>query len=216
MTDIGQDALSDLRRAARPKSNFLDSAKLLLLDLASTICFLVLYLLTRNIVLSVLLGIALGIAQICWEFMRGKPVETMQWLSLVLVVGSGTATLITNDPHFVMLKPSLIYIVVGIVMLKPGWMNRYLPPIAKMMIPDIAVIFGFVWSGLMFVSAALNVLVALRFSLVTWSAFISVYGIVTKISLFLIQYATMRTIGTRRWKAMPTPERDRLMASLTR
>ncbi len=182
------------------------AAKLLLLDMASTFFFLVVYLLTENITLSVALGVALGIAQIGWEFARKKPIDTMQWMSLFLVVGSGAVTLITGDPRIVMVKPSLIYIVVGVVMLKPGWMNRYLPPIAMELVPDIAVIFGFVWAGLMFFSAALNVIVALNFSVVTWASFMSVYGIVSKLGLFLIQYATMRYIGLRRRRAMPSPE----------
>jgi hypothetical protein len=38
----------------------------------------------------------------------------------------GAATPITDDPRVVMFKPSLIYIVVDVVMLKPVWMNRYL------------------------------------------------------------------------------------------
>ena len=139
------------------------AAKLLLLDLASTVFFLVVFLLTKNIPLSVVLGVALGIGQIAFEFVRKRPIDTMQWLSLFLVVGAGTATLITNDPRFVMVKPSLIYLVVGVVMLKPGWMNRYLPPVAKELVPDVAFIFGFVWSGLMFFSAALNLIVALEF-----------------------------------------------------
>ena len=181
--------------------NLFAAAKLLLLDLASTFFFLVLYLLTKNIPLSVALGVALGIAQIGWELVRKKPIDTMQWLSLFLVVGAGAATLVTNDPRFVMVKPSLIYLVVGTVMLKPGWMNRYLPPVAKELVPDIAVIFGFAWSGLMFLSAALNLIVAMNFSVVTWASFMSVYGVVSKLGLFLIQYATMRTIGVRRRRA---------------
>jgi len=181
------------------------AAKLLLLDLASTVFFLVVFLLTKDIPLAVVLGVALGVAQIGWEFIRKRPIDTMQWLSLFLVVGAGTATLITNDPRFVMVKPSLIYLVVGTVMLKPGWMNRYLPPVAKELVPDIAFIFGFVWSGLMFFSAALNLIVALNFSVATWASFMSVYGIVSKLGLFLIQYATMRYIGIRRRRATPTP-----------
>ncbi len=181
------------------------AAKLLLLDLASTVFFLVVFLLSKNIPLAVALGVALGVAQIGWEFVRKRPIDTMQWLSLFLVVGAGTATLITNDPRFVMVKPSLIYLVVGLVMLKPGWMNRYLPPVAKELVPDLAFIFGFIWSGLMFFSAALNVIVALNFSVVTWASFMSVYGIVSKLGLFLIQYATMRYIGIRRRRATPTP-----------
>jgi intracellular septation protein len=181
--------------------NLLEAAKLLLLDMASTLFFLILYLLTHNISLSVVLGMALGAAQIGWQLARNKPIDTMQWMSLFLVLGSGAATLITNDPRFVMVKPSVIYTVVGIVMMKPGWMNRYLPPVAIELIPDIAYIFGFVWAGLMFFSAALNLVVALNFNVVSWSAFMSIYGIVSKATLFLIGYATMRTIGVRRRRA---------------
>jgi intracellular septation protein len=103
-----------------------------------------------------------------------------------------------------MIKPSLIYCVVGIVMLKPGWLNRYLPPMVQDLMPDVAYVFGFVWAGLMFASAALNVAVALNFDVATWSAFMSVYAIVSKIGLFLIQYAIMRVIGVRRRLALVT------------
>lgn len=194
--------------------NFFAAAKLLLLDLASTFLFLAVLLLTNNIPLAVALGVALGVGQIAWEWVRKKPIETMQWLSLFLVVGAGTATLLTDDPRFVMVKPSLIYLVVGVVMLKPGWMNRYLPPIAKELVPDIAVVFGFVWAGLMFFSAVLNIIVALNFSVLSWASFMSVYGVVSKLGLFLIQYVTMRAIGIRRRQAMLASGRDGLTASL--
>jgi intracellular septation protein A len=181
--------------------NLFAAGKVLLLDMASTFLFLVLFLLTHNIPLSVALGMTLGAAQIGWQFARKRPIDTMQWMSLFLVLGSGTATLLTRDPRFVMVKPSVIYLIVGIVMLRSGWMNRYLPPIAIEMVPDIAVIFGYVWAGLMFFSAALNLVVAFNFSVVTWSASMSIYAIVSKAVLFLIQYATMRTIGVRRRRA---------------
>jgi intracellular septation protein len=186
--------------------NLLAAGKLLLLDLASTFFFLIVYSVTKNAVLSVALGMALGVAQIGWELARKKPIDTMQWLSLFLVMGFGTATLISNNPRFVMVKPSLIYLVVGVVMLKPGWMNRYLPPVALEVVPDIATIFGFVWSGLMFFSAVLNLIVALNFSVQTWASFMTIYGIVSKLSLFMTQYATMRLIGVRR-RAQMTPAR---------
>ena len=181
--------------------NLFEAGKLLLLDMASTFLFLVLFLLTHNITLSVVLGMALGVGQIGWQFARKKPIDIMQWMSLFLVLAAGTTTLLTNDPRFVMIKPSVIYLIVGIVMLKPGWINRYLPPVALELIPDIAVIFGFVWAGLMFFSAALNLIVALNFSVVTWSATMSIYAIVSKAVLFLIGYVTMRTIGRRRRRA---------------
>jgi hypothetical protein len=91
-------------------------------------------------------------------------------------------------------------------LLKPGWMNRYLPPVALEVVPDIATIFGFVWSGLMFFSAVLNLIVALNFSVQTWASFMTIYGIVSKLSLFMTQYATMRLIGVLR-RARMTPAR---------
>src|SRR5262252_2166552 len=193
--------------------NLLHAAKLLLLDLASTIVFLVAYLVSNNIPLSIALGMALGIAQISVQFARKKPIATMEWLSLFLVLASGTAALITRDPRFVMFKPSVIYMIVGVVMLKPGWINRYLPPLAKAVVPDIAVIVGFLWAGLMFASAAVNVFVAFNFSVVTWAWFMPLFGIVSKFVLFLISFAAMRGIGRRRLRAMANDARDALMAS---
>jgi intracellular septation protein len=175
-----------------------ESATLLLLDMASTFLFLVVFLLTENIPLSVLLGVALGVAQIGIQFARGKRIETMEWLSLFVVVASGVATLLTNDPRFVMIKPSVLYVVVGIVMLKPGWMNRYLPPLAKQFVPDVATIFGFVWAGLMFVTAVVNIVVALNFSVVVWSTVMAAFAIVSKLVLFLISYAVIRIVAGRR------------------
>jgi intracellular septation protein A len=196
--------------------DFLNAAKLLFLDLASTILFLVLFLLTHNTILSVGFGMALGLAQIGTQFVRRKPIDTMEWLSLFLVITAGTATLLTNDPRFVLFKPSVIYVIVGIVMLKPGWMNRYLPDIAKAVVPDVSVVVGYVWAGLMFVSAAVNAFVALACSVVTWALVMPIFGIVSKVTVFLAGFAAMRLIGRRRVRAMPALERDALLAATGR
>ena len=193
--------------------DFLNAAKLLLLDLASTLFFLVVFLLTHNTILSVGLGMALGLAQIGIQLVRRKPIDAMEWLSLFLVAAAGTATLLTNDPRFVLFKPSVIYAIVGGVMLRPGWLNRYLPEVAKAVVPDVAVVVGFAWAGLMFVSAAVNAFVALACSVATWAMVMPIYGIVSKVVLFLIGFATMRFIGRRRLRAMPAPERDALLAA---
>src|ERR1700682_1350767 len=100
--------------------NLLQAGKLLLLDMAATLFFLVLYLLTHNIALSVVLGMALGTAQIGWQLARRKPIDTMQWMSLFLVLGAGTVTLIIDDPRFVMIKPRVLSLIVVVVMLTRG------------------------------------------------------------------------------------------------
>lgn len=182
-------------------ANLMHSARLLVTDLASTILFLVVLLITKDLMLAVGLGVGLGIIQIAWMKLRRQPIDTMQWLSIGLVVVSGIATMLTSDPRFVMLKPSVIYCIVGAYMLKPGWMNRYLPPIAVQTVPDIAWIFGFVWAGLMFGSAALNIALALTLDPISWSATMSIWGLASKVALFLVQYGLMRFVGVRRAKA---------------
>jgi len=177
--------------------NLFSAGRFLLQDLASTILFLVLYLLTDNLFLSIGIGMALGVAQILWALVRRQTIGTMQWLSVVLIVASGAATFFTHDPRFVMLKPSVIYAIVGIVMLKRGWMNRYLPPRAEG-VKDIATTFGYAWAGLMFFSAALNIALALTLDAKVWAASMSAWGIASKIALFLVQYAVMTSIGKRR------------------
>ena len=194
----------------------LNAGKLLLLDLASTILFIAVFLLTHNAYLSIGLGMALGVTQIGAQFARRKPIETMEWLSLFLVIAGGTATLLTDDPRYVLFKPSVIYMIVGVAMLKPGWINRYLPAIAKAVVPDVAVIVGFIWAVLMFASALANAIIALKFSLATWALVMPVFGIVSKLLLFLAGFAAMRFIGQRRVRAMSEPEREALLASAGR
>jgi intracellular septation protein A len=196
--------------------DFLEAIKLLLLDLSSTIFFLVVFLLTRNMILSVGLGMALGVTQIAIQFLRRKPIHVMEWLSLFLVIAAGTATLLTDDPRFMLFKPSVIYVIVGIVMLKAGWMNRYLPAIARAVASDVAVIVGFVWAGLMFVSAAVNAFVAIAWSVPTWAMIMPIFGIVSKLAVFVSGFLAIRLTVVRRIRAMPANEREALLSSTGR
>jgi intracellular septation protein A len=196
--------------------DFLNAARLLLLDLASTLFFLVVYLLTHNTILAVGLGIALGLAQIGIQFIRRRPIHVMEWLSLVLIIAAGIATLLTHDPRFVLIKPSVIYAIVGGVMCKPGWLNRYLPDIARTVVPDVATIVGFAWAGLMFMSAAVNAFVALTCSLETWALIMPIYSIVSKVVVFVAGFAAIRLTAGRRIRAMPAPERDALLVAAGR
>ena len=192
---------------------FLTAAKFLALDLASTLFFLAVFLLTHNTVLAVGLGIAFGLVQIGTQFIRGKQVATMEWLSLFLIVAAGTATLLTDDPRFVLFKASVIYAIVGVVMLKPGWLNRYLPPIVKIAAPDVATGVGFYWAALMFVSAGVNGYVALTRSVAEWAMFMPLFGLVSKIVVFVSGFLIIRIVTRRRVRAMPDSERDALLAS---
>ena len=177
--------------------NLLQAGRVLAMDLASTILFLLVYLATDDLFLAVGLGMVLGVAQIGWQYVRRQPIGSLQLLSVVLILASGTATFFTRDPTFVMLKPSAIYCVVGAVMLKRGWMSRYLPERAAP-VADVATAFGYAWAGLMFASAALNIALALSLDPKAWAAVMSAWGLASKIGLFLIQYAWMNAVGRRR------------------
>ncbi|UYN96718.1 MAG: septation protein IspZ [Enhydrobacter sp.] len=184
--------------------NLFQASKVLLLDMASTLVFLAAYVLTDDLFLAVGLGMALGLAQIGWQLFHKQPVEALQWLSLVIILASGAATFVTDDPLFVMLKPTVIYVVVGLVMLRRGWMVRYIPPVAQQTVPDLAIRFGYVWAGLMFFSAVLNLGLALALDPTAWAAVKSTWAIASKVGLFLVQYTIMKTTAIRRIRAQMT------------
>ena len=78
----------------------------------------------------------------------------MTWASLGLVIVLGGATLLTHDPRFVLAKPAIGHFAIGVIMLKRGWMLRYMPPIVTENIPEYVTVAGYAWAALMFVLGA--------------------------------------------------------------
>ncbi len=132
--------------------------------------------------------------------LRGRKIETMQWMSLALVVVFGSLTLYLHDPRFVMIKPTLIYLAVAAVMLRPGWMIRYLPPIAADYAPDLGVVFGYVWAAMMGLTALANVALVAVGDPELWAWFVGVVPLTAKLALFLIQFTVFRLVVGRRLK----------------
>lgn len=165
----------------------------ILVDLLSTIVFFILLWTTHDFALATSIGIAAGVLEVGVRLLRRKPVGTLTWMSLGLVVVFGGASIFTKQPLFVMLKPSIAYALVGAVMLKRGWMFDYLPQIAQHYLTrDDITPWGYVWAALMFLTAALNVALALVLDPVTWSASLSIFGLVSKLLLFAVQYSALR------------------------
>jgi intracellular septation protein A len=182
--------------------NLFYAARPILTDMLSTILFAALFALTSNITLSTAAAMALGVGQVGLEKLRGRPVPGMQWASLGLVTVLGGATLFTGDPRFVMIKPTIVYLTIGAAMLQPGWMDRYMPPASKDYLPPrLIVAGGYVWSGLMFATAALNLLVAFTMDHKAWLAFIGVFPLASKLGLFALHYASFRFIALRNHRA---------------
>ena len=173
------------------------AARPLLTDFLGSIFFVVLLAFKVDVSVAAGIGIAISIAVIVVQLVRRKPIAALQWSSLALVLLSAGATMLTRDPRFVMAKPTLVYVAVGFVMLQPGWMKRYIPPIAIGHIDRVTDVFGYVWSALMFVTASANLIIAIWFT-PYWMAFIATFPVASKVVLFAIQYWTSRTIARRR------------------
>jgi intracellular septation protein len=182
------------------------AGKWLAADLFSTLLFAGLYWVTRSVFVATGLALVAGLAQMAWLKLRGAPIDAMQWMSLTLVLVFGGASLITHDPHFIMFKPTLIYAAIGVVMLRwPGWIVRYQPPVALRWSRDVAMRFGYVWAGLMFGTAALNLALVVHGDSKLWVWFLGVFPIASKLTLFAAQYALTRLIVVRRMRAAGVP-----------
>ena len=142
-------------------SSLVHAAKPLLLDFLSTIVFLVLIAMKVDPTIAASLAIGLGVAQVLFLKVTGRPVAPLQWMGLGLVLVFGTASLLTHDTRFLMVKPTIVYLLIGGVMLQRGWMLRYLPPVAAGHGEDVMVAFGYVWAGLMLFTAVANAVVAI-------------------------------------------------------
>src|SRR4051794_39074040 len=122
-------AIASARRAANRDMTMKDVFARLASDFFSTILFLALYLITGNVVLATSVAIAGAVAQVIYSRVTGKPLGFMTYASVGLVIVLGSATLLTNDARFVLAKPSIAHFAIGLIMLKRGWMLRYMPPI---------------------------------------------------------------------------------------
>lgn len=177
--------------------NLFYAARPIIIDTLGVIFFAILLALGVAPATAAIVGISTTVGHVLLlKFLR-RPVAPLQWMSLVLVLASGAATYFTEDPRFIMVKPTLIYVALGIVMLKRGWMHRYIPPIAKGHVDDVTNAFGYAWAGLMFATGVANLLVAISFP-GSWPAFVATVPMVTKIALFAIQFVTTRFFARRR------------------
>jgi intracellular septation protein len=167
-------------------------------DFFSTIVFLAIYLTTDNVLLATGVAIAGAIAQVIYSRIKGKQLGYMTYASLALVIVLGSATLLTHDPRFVLAKPAIGHFAIGAIMLKRGWMLRYLPPIVTETIPEYVTFAGYAWAALMFVLAAGTIGVAMTGDMKLWTFYVTVVLIGAKLAAFAIQYVAFRLlVGSR-------------------
>jgi len=122
----------------------------LLGDFLSAILFLVVYVVSGSLFAAAGIAVAAGLAQLVRLKVAGRRIEPMQWMSMGLVVMLGGATMLTQSPRFIMIKPTIVHFAVAAVMLRRGWMLRYLPDIVLQNVPETTIVAaGYAWAGLL-------------------------------------------------------------------
>ena len=170
-------------------------------DFFSTIVFLAIYLITDNVILATSVAIAGAVGQVIYARFKGQQLGYMTWASLGLVIVLGGATLLTHDPRFVLAKPAIGHFAIGAIMLKRGWMLRYMPPIVTETVPEYVTVAGYAWAALMFVLGAGTIAVAVTGDIKLWAFYVSVVLIGAKVAAFGVQYLTFRILVGHRIRA---------------
>lgn len=174
-------------------NNFARAARPLVNDLFSSLLFAGLLAAGVDALAATVIAMLAGIAHVALMAGLRRPIAPLQWASLGLVLVFGTASLFLHDPRFLMAKPTVIYALLGVFMLKRGWMLRYLPPIAAGHGERMMVAYGYVWAGLMLLSAALNLVMAVGFS-AHWPLYKAIFPLASKLALFGVQYLHIRQV----------------------
>lgn len=145
-----------------------------LFDLLPVILFFVAFRLA-DIYVATAVAIATSTAQIGWLLIRRRPIDTMQWVGLVIIVVFGGMTLLLHDESFIKWKPTILYwcftAALGIASLLGkaplrqlmGKQMRLPAPVWKRL--DLA------WCAFFALMGIVNLYVAYQFSTETWVSF---------------------------------------------
>jgi intracellular septation protein len=142
------------------------------------------------VLLATVVVIIASLAQVTWLKARGRKVDTMLWVSLVLVVLLGGATIYFHSETFIKWKPSVLYWAMGLAFwLGPLLFKRNL---LRMLLGEQLQLPARVWHRLNFawvaffaVMGLLNLWVAYTFSTETWVNF-KLFGAIGLTLLFTL------------------------------
>lgn len=128
------------------------------------------------VLLATVVVIVATLAQVLWLKSRGRRVDTMLWVSLVLVVVLGGATIYFQSETFIKWKPTVLYWAMGAALaLAPLLAGRNLLQMLlgeQLQLPaPIWARLNLAWVGFFLVMGALNLWVAYRFSTDAWVNF---------------------------------------------
>jgi intracellular septation protein len=142
------------------------------------------------VLLATLVVIVATVVQIGVTLLRGKKVDTMLWITFVLVVVLGGATVWFHNPTFIKWKPSVLYWAMGIGL----WLSQVVfgKNMLKSMVGEQLELparhwsrLNLAWSVFFIAMGCLNLWVAYHFSTSTWATF-KVFGITGLMLVFML------------------------------
>ncbi len=142
------------------------------------------------ILLATGVAILATFGQIGWLLARRKPVDKMLWVSLVIIVLFGGATIYFHDEQFIKLKPTVLYGCFALVLLgsqlvlKKNLMKSMMG--GQLSLPDpIWTKLNLAWGLFFTLMGALNLYVAFNFPLEFWVNF-KLFGFLGLMIAFVI------------------------------
>jgi intracellular septation protein A len=180
------------------ESAMIDVFRKLIADFLSTIVFLIVWAATGDVLVATAVAVGTAIVNVVHARLVGRKLDLMSWASLALVLVLGGATFLTHDPRYVLIKPSIAHFAIGAIMLRRGWMSRYMPPAVLDHAPELPVIAGYAWAVLMFTLGAGTIATAMAGDIRLWTLYVSVVAVGAKIVAFALQLLLFRIIIGRR------------------
>jgi intracellular septation protein len=122
-------------------------------------------------------GVAIGatVLQIGYVLVRGRKVTGMQWISLVIIVVFGGATLVLRDETFIKWKPTVLYWLAGVTFLGALAFRQNLVKAVMsegLELPEpVWFKLAVAWGVFFLFKGTLNLWVAYNFSTETWVNF---------------------------------------------
>ncbi len=142
------------------------------------------------ILLATAVAILATLGQVLWLLLRRRHVDTMLWVSLVIIVVFGGATIYFHDEMFIKWKPTVLYWCFALALLGAQLLmrkNLIRSLMGKQMtLPDpVWDKLNLAWSAFFAAMGALNLYIAFNFPLELWVNF-KMFGFIALMIVFVI------------------------------
>lgn len=164
----------------------------ILLDFLALILFFIVYFFSRDIYTATGVAIVAGIVQAAVIFWRSKRLDTMQIVSLGLIIVFGGATILLHNPLFIKWKPTLLFWAMSLalaagMLLKKNILQALMGKEIELPTPVWQKL-SYAWLAFFGLLGAINLFVAYQYSEETWVTY-KVFGAMGLMIIFFIGQA---------------------------